>query len=350
MEINNQIQSQKSDFPAASAYALAESSGAYLSLAETSPVQYIGATGIWKFNLNTCSANLTSVNVVFSLTSSAGANENLYVAVNPTATKILGSTLQPSVDAAVSNNTSWSGYEYYVSTGVNYVEANWNLPSVSAPSTGCNLNVGSKYYCILVDWTGASVSAGGYNGFAQGGSGSSVDCSASTCGSYYTAYFAWYEFPGLSCNLIGCGSPLYNCTALNSLSVAVGDDIEEYEDYTPSNSTMNVYVDDLTMGNACTNLIFNTTKGAPTMNQPYYAQFIAERPEQGYTSYYSLPDFQTTTFSVAYVDGSQINSLSPSTTYNMVNSNNININLGSVSYNRYIGAYFDETWSTSAGT
>ncbi len=345
VSIDNQIQLQKSDFSAVPAYPLAESSSAYLSLLQNSSVQSIGATGIWKFDMNTCSASLASINVVFSFVSSTGVNQYLYVGENANASQVLGSTLQTAVGAT--NSVTWSGYEYYVSSGVNYVEADWGLPSASAPSTGCSTN----NECILLDWTGGSIGAGGASGLAQGGSGDTVVCPSSSCTSYYTDYFAWYEFYGVSCGQPGCGvSGLVNCTANQFMTVSSGDDIENYIDYTPSNSTMNEYVNDLTDGYSCTNLIY-IHDGAVTMNQPYYGQFIAERPEIGTSgSYYSLPDFQTTVIADAYVDGSQINNLSPSSTYNMVNSGNTNINLGSVNYNTYIGAYFDETWSTSSGT
>ena len=282
----------------------------------------------WRFNQNTCVVALQSIGVAYD---SNSKNATIVVTVNPASTLVMGVTVTPATTKGI---TYWSGYQFNVANSYD-VQARWSVPSSSNPDTNYCWN-GHLNECDLAIWTGESTSYGGGSGFAQGGTDSSVDChNIGQIWSCVSTYDMWYEFP--PAKSVACGS-----------TPSPNDDI--LGDMSWSSNTENIYVYDYNSGSAC-----SASKSG--ISAPSWEQFMFEFPQwtscYGYCSgYYYLPQFSQASFWDAYVSSVPINQLSNPQPAYMTNApgGGYNINLGAISYNRYVGAYFQETWQTSSGT
>ncbi len=291
----------------------------------------------WSFSVVTCAVNWKSVDPVFLSISPNGSSIFLVVSENPNLNGVQNITQQSAaVKASRSNYNPWSGYEYNVQTSSVDANAQWVIPTASIPAGNPTCYNGNNYECVLAVWVGESVSPGLNGNFAQGGSNSEQSCVqyqyTFVC---YSTYNLWYEF-SQSGGQVSCAPANPGDTALADMSYYGGTD--------------SIFVTDFSNGQICST--------SQSESAPSYEQFIGEIPEWancifGYcysTGSDYLPQFNQFSIEQATINAQPISGISNPNGYQMINGGNLNIQRSGVSYSGSLGAYFTQTWQTSAGT
>jgi hypothetical protein len=261
---------------------LAKDDSGVTALSASYVVTYDSIFDNWKFD-SSCNVTLESVNVVFQLKDSRGAEGIAIAKEDPTFSAVENVTLQQHNPRAITNSTNWSGYDFWAPSEAAVYEslADWTIPAVSQPYTGaCNTtNPPGGPDCALAVWPGLTNDESGLDGIAQTGTMSTYYTNFSGSGN---TYYLWYEFYPQQSSLVNCLQ-----TGVHS-----GDSISAYVlnlGYNGgSTSSWNLAVTDNTISQSCTvtGYSFTLTNGAT----PRYGNFIAETPLEGST-YATVPSF-----------------------------------------------------------
>src|SRR2546422_744571 len=259
---------------------------------------------------------------------------------------------------------TWSGYEFTGSCGggdssqvIQAASMSWIVPGVSeAYSYECWFT-----HCDLSLWAGLVYAPGGSTGatadcykgcIVQAGSDSGLSCSP-ICVNFYSG---WYEFYYVQAS--GLANPSVNCLGWGSLgpSVNPGDKFFVQVYYEGQN---NPYFD-ITMIDSNTNGVCSVRGFFPQMGNPYYSEFIGEKPSPLVGGEH-LPKFSSFTLDPETA-GSALNSATQAYNnqwynywdmWNGANRDIHNIQLGPLTTQTWSGVSepgFTGTWVKSDGT
>lgn len=225
-----------------------------------------------------CDVSDVSLNVVFSAHNLDGF-ANIVVSEDLGTLVPVSVQIQQNPDTFAVSSVFWAGYEIYANSGatqnVYSAQTNYNLPTISWPSTGCYNN----YACTVATWVGLVDELGGSpdGHLAQDGFVANISCSSCT-----PKYYEYYEM--LPAGAIFCGGT--NIHAGNSAVEYTTNDAA----YGGSDTTYAFYVSDDTTGAYC----FTDGNSYPAMPSPTRGEFMVEDPTCTYPC--TLAKFTTVKF------------------------------------------------------
>ncbi len=209
---------------------------------------------LFSLNMTSCSAVVTSVDVVFSANNMTSA-ENLVAAEIPSSYSVSDVTSQSTSVGAIQHTPYlWGGWEMPIPSSYSPY-AQWTVPILSAPPGCPPLGITCPYGFTI--WVGQTVIPGGLSWISQTGTdqrGVAI-CFVFYC-TWSAASGAWYEF--------------YPANGVATFGVNSGDSISAYSTY--SGGTYGVDTVDLTSGHGY-------YASAQHSGAPAYAQFTSENDQ-----------------------------------------------------------------------
>jgi hypothetical protein len=247
----------------------------------------------------TCTEQVLSYNVVFTLHNSTGGWAANLVITESQNLAVLGSSLQTQAVSFANHYVDWGGYEAYTSSlaTIDYAASYFYQPTAAGLSGGC----GSSGTCNIGTWVGLESALGGPNGgLAQDGTG--VDCVASGTSCTSSSYFAWYELL-----VSGGGATICSPSTGGTVTPSGGDLIFASTTNEALNSGSNTkydfYIDDTNSLTSC----YMAGNSYTSMATPTYSAFIVENAKQLANGYFDpLAGFGTAPFvgATIYTGGS----------------------------------------------
>lgn len=209
-----------------------------------------------------------------------------------------------SASISPTNSTTYSGYAIANnsagSQSIDYSTAFWYIPDLSGPSGAgqphCLWSVDTNTECDLSVWTGLQNNT--YNGNPRTFTGTNVVLQTGTQGNYtcnhgncYVKAWGWSEWlkagnSAATPRILDCS---FDMSQGDGMSAEVGSQLQING---TSGSTYYTILIDESLDRSCQAEYLNLSYPVPT---PYYAMFIAERPQPN-ANWFALPKFETFEF------------------------------------------------------
>jgi len=361
----------------------AEQSPQYLGIVADGKSTYIGYASDWSINQSDCSVTWQNASANFLVQNSTGAKYVLVVDENPNLGLIYNVSREAVLDLGIPTTTAnptYSGYEIANSSSptsvpVTYAEADWTVPSVSAPTgsgaPSCDYTSGEAWkQCLVTDWVGLQNSTyeGNESAFTTGvgevlqtGTIANYTCSHSGSPCYsselpFTGYLrASTQYTFLDNHLSYCSFGGHDGSIGDSITGEVGSNSQ----IGLSGSNYTDLLVDWTYGSgeACTSTWATTGTYQYVHTPEIYADYIAERPSTGGFpgTPTALPKFANTEFYDLEMGTGTGHQLNPYWNYNndwgnglyMKNEGTTLTTTGSMSS---VGGDFYVDWSSSYNT
>jgi hypothetical protein len=239
----------------------------------------------------TCTDEVLSYNVVFTLTNSTGGWAGYLVITESQDLAVIGSALQTNASYATNHYPNWASYEVSdnspATQAVYQAYTEFIQPTATDPTGGCG-NAGS---CNIGNWAGLEDKTDATDGnLEQDGTLVSCTVHSSSC---TNTYVAWYQ------NYENGANPLVNCSASNGGAVTIsgGNTIvasTTNEAYSGGSDTKyDFYIADLQSDTDC----YVTAIVDSSFTKPLYGVFVVENVLHKPNGYYQpLAGFSSSEF------------------------------------------------------
>jgi hypothetical protein len=248
----------------------------------------------------TCSEQVLSYNVVFTLYNSTGGWAGYLVITESQNLVVIGSSYQLQRVVSTNIDPAWAGYEFQGNSGATQAvyesESDFTQPTISYPSYGCATSTGT---CNISTWVGLEDAHSASDGeLAQ--AGTIVYCTVSGGSCSTTLYYGFYQTGAFA------STTLCSASTGGSMTISGGNSMYAYAQnqasYGYGNQYYNYYIDDSTTGTSCWagNISYSS------MTKPLFGAFIVEDAQVCYSYCEPLGGFGTAPFTSAeiYTGGS----------------------------------------------